>query len=60
MDIKPDLEATEFCDQNAFFFAKMSKIVCSTKEEVQTFFRDHEATTGPAFDHFHWFEVTKV
>lgn len=58
MELKPDLEATGYSDQNAFYFAKMSRVAYSTKDEVQSFFKDNETTTGLVFDHFHWFEVS--
>ena len=59
VEVKPDLKTTEFSCQNAFFFAKMSKIAYSTKEEVQEFMLGSEAHKGLGFDHFHWFEVTQ-
>ena len=56
--LKPDLEATEFSCQNAFFFAKMSSIAYSTREEVRLFMQgDGAKHNGLGFDRFYWFEV---
>ena len=57
MEFKPDLEAKSFSCQNAFFFAKMSKIAYSTKDEVRDIMQGGETNTGLGFDHFYWFEV---
>ena len=57
MELKPDLEATGFSCQNAFYFANMSKIAYSTKEEVRMIMQGDK---GLGFDHFHWFEVSPV
>ena len=57
MEIKPDLEATGFSCQNAFFFAKMSRIAYSTREEVRQLMQGDETKKGLGFDRFHWFEV---
>lgn len=58
-EFKPELEATKFSVQNAFFFAKMSKIAYATREEVHAFMQGNEGATdrGLGFDHFYWFEV---
>ena len=57
MEFKPDLEATEFSYQNAFFFSKMSRIAYSTREEVRDLMQGDGTNKGLGFDHFYWFEV---
>lgn len=59
MEIKPDLEATGFSCQNAFFFAKMSKIAYLPRDEARNVFMGNETDTGMGFDHFYWYEVRK-
>lgn len=57
--MKLDLEATSFSEQNAFFLAKMSKIVYDTPEEVKTFLESIAfwGTGASAQKMFEWFEV---
>lgn len=57
MELKPDLQATDFSYQNAFFFAKMSKIVYFPKSEVRGLLKGNETSAGMGFDHFYWYEV---
>lgn len=52
-----DLKATKFSVQNAFYFARMSKIVYSDKSEVEGLLRGNDTSVGMGFNHFHWFEV---
>lgn len=57
MELKPDLSATSFSAQNAFFFAKMSKIAYWPKAEVQGFMQGNDTSNGLGYDRFYWFEV---
>lgn len=59
MELKPDLETTEFSCQNAFFFAKMSRIAYLPREEARGLFKGNETNAGMGFEHFYWYEVRK-
>lgn len=59
MELKPDLQATDFSCQNAFYFAKMSKIAYLPKDEARGLFKGNKTTPGMGFDHFYWYEVRK-
>ena len=57
VELKPDLETSDFSCQNAFFFAKMSKIAYLPRDEARGVFLGNETSAGMGFDHFHWYEV---
>lgn len=59
VELKPDLTATGFSAQNAYFFSMMSKIVYSPKLEVEGAIKGNATNKGLelGFDHFFWFEV---
>lgn len=57
VELKPDLSATSFSAQNAFFFAKMSKIAYLPKAEVQGLMQGNDTNEGIGYDRFYWFEV---
>lgn len=59
VELKPDLEATEFSCQNAFFFAKMSKIAYLPKDQARSFLKGNKTNAGVGFDHFYWYEVRR-
>ncbi|CAM9414270.1 unnamed protein product, partial [Laminaria digitata] len=59
VELKPDLQATGFSIQNAFFFAKMSKIAYLPRDEARNVFKGNETGTGMGFDHFYWYEADK-
>ncbi|CAM9387975.1 unnamed protein product [Hapterophycus canaliculatus] len=52
-----DLDASEFSLQNAFYFARMSKIVYDSKNEVEGMLKGNDTSSGMGFNHFHWFEA---
>ncbi|CAN0019804.1 unnamed protein product [Scytosiphon promiscuus] len=55
--MKIDLDATTFSLQNAFYFARMSKIVYDEKGEVEGMLKGNDTNAGMGFEHFHWFEA---
>lgn len=57
MAVEPDLKATSFSAQNAYFFAKLSTIAYMTKTEVEGVMKGDDNQVGLGFDRFHWFQV---
>lgn len=55
--MKPDVMAKGFSAQNAYYFARMSKIVYSPGNEVEGLIAGNATCEGLGFDRFHWFEV---
>lgn len=55
--MKPDVTAKGFSAQNAYYFARMSKIVYSPGNEVKGLIVGNATCEGLGFDRFHWFEV---
>lgn len=55
--MKPDLSATSFSPQNAFFFANLSKIAYYPEKEARGLVKGNSTCGGLGFDRFHWFEV---
>lgn len=55
--MKPDLRATEFSAQNAYFFANLSKIAYKPEQEARGLVKGNSTCEGLGFDRFHWFEV---
>lgn len=55
--MKIDLDVTKFSIQNAFYFARMSKIVYDDKNVVEGLLKGNGTNAGMGFKHFHWFEV---
>lgn len=58
--LKPDLEATSFSAQNAYFFAKLSTIAYMTKAEAEGVVKGSATEAGLGFDRFHWFQVGHI
>lgn len=58
MEIKPDLSAgSKFSEQNAFFLAKMCRVVRRKESAARAFFQGDGTTPGLGYEHFFWFEV---
>ncbi|CAM9248043.1 unnamed protein product [Scytosiphon promiscuus] len=57
VSMKPDLSATSFSPQNAFFFANLSKIAYSPEKEARGLVLGNSTYEGLGFDRFHWFEA---
>lgn len=57
VQLKPDLQATSFSEQNAYFFAKMSSIAYKSKSETEGLIKGNATHAGLGFDYFHWFQV---
>lgn len=55
--LEPDLTATSFSAQNAYYFSMMSKMVYAPKAEVDGMLKGNATNPGLGFDRFHWFEV---
>lgn len=55
--MKPDLRATKFSPQNAFFFASLSKMAYKPKNEAMGLVKGNSTFEGVGFDSFYWFEV---
>lgn len=55
--MKPDLSAMAFSPQNAYFFARMSKIAYVPEDEAKAQVVGSDECEGLGFDRFHWFEV---
>lgn len=58
VEMKPDLDATKFSPQNAYFFARLSKMAYRASHEVQGLLVGNSTSAGLGFDRFHWFEVS--
>lgn len=58
--MKPDLKATTFSPQNAFYFSMLSKIAYKPKNEARGIVQGNSTSAGLGFDRFHWFEVSSV
>lgn len=58
--MKPDLKATKFSPQNAYYFARLSRMAYKMKNEVEGLLVGNATSTGLGFDRFHWFEVKHV
>lgn len=56
--MKPDLSATTFSPQNAYYFARLSKMAYRKKHEVEGLLAGNSTSKGLGFDRFHWFEVS--
>lgn len=56
--MKPDLRATTFSPQNAYFFALLSKMSYAEQSEVKGFLAGNWTSEGLGFDRFHWFTVS--
>eukprot|EP00904_Undaria_pinnatifida_P008926 jgi/Undpi1/5163/HiC_scaffold_19.g08514.m1 len=57
VEMKPDLDATKFSPQNAYFFARLSKMAYRASHEVQGLLVGNSTSAGLGFDRFHWFEA---
>lgn len=59
--VRVDNEATEFSQQNAYFFAEMSEICYKTEGEVKLFLESNDfwGSGVTAGDNFEWFEVQR-
>ena len=57
VEMKPDLAATTFSAQNAYFFANLSKIAYKPEQEARGLVKGNSTCEGLGFDRFHWFEV---
>lgn len=55
--MKPDLRATAFSRQNAYFFARLSVMAYKEHSEVEGFLAGNSTSKGLGFDRFQWFEV---
>ncbi|CAM9368027.1 unnamed protein product [Hapterophycus canaliculatus] len=55
--MKPDLSATSFSPQNAFFFATLSKFAYSPEKEAEGLVKGNSTSEGLGFNRFHWFEA---
>lgn len=57
--MRPDLRVMpqKFSEQNAFFFATLSKLAYRTKSEAEGFLKGNATCEGLGFTDFHWFEV---
>ena len=55
--LEPDLTATSFSVQNAYYFSRLSKMVYAPKDEVEGMLKGNTTSPGMGFDRFHWFEV---
>lgn len=55
--MKPDLRATKFSAQNAFYFASLSQIAYKPEKEATGLVKGNSTCVGLGFDRFHWFEV---
>lgn len=55
--LEPDLNTTTFSMQNAYYFARMSKMVYLPQGEVEGLLKGNETAAGMGFNHFYWFEV---
>lgn len=58
--LKPDLEATSFSAQNAYFFAKLSTIAYMPMAEAEGVVKGSATEAGLGFDRFHWFQVRYI
>lgn len=56
--MKPELTATGFSAQNAYFFAEMSRIAYSPENEVEGLIAGNATCEGLGYDRFHWFQVS--
>lgn len=56
--MKPDIRATTFSPQNAYFFALLSKLSYAKHSEVEGFLAGNSTSEGLGFDHFYWFTVS--
>lgn len=56
--MKPDVRATTFSPQNAYFFALLSKLSYADLSEVKGFLTGNRTSEGLGFDRFHWFTVS--
>lgn len=57
VEMKPDLKATKFSPQNAYYFARLSRMAYKMKNEVEGLLVGNATSTGLGFDRFHWFEA---
>ncbi|CAN0019599.1 unnamed protein product [Scytosiphon promiscuus] len=57
--MKPDLEATTFSPQNAFYFARLANIAYKPKNEAKGLVKGNSTSAGLGFDRFHWFEASE-
>ena len=59
MEIKPDLEATSFSEQNAYFLAEMCLLAYEDKDQVRSALESQGfwGAGVSAGDNFQWFEV---
>lgn len=57
VEMKPDLQATTFSPQNAFYFARLANIAYKPKNEAMGLVKGNSTSAGLGFDRFHWFEV---
>lgn len=57
VEMNPDLRATTFSPQNAYYFARLSKIAYRKKNEVEGLLAGNSTFKGLGFNRFHWFEV---
>eukprot|EP00752_Nemacystus_decipiens_P002420 g2281.t1 len=57
VELKPDLTATSFSAESAFFFATMSKLVYLPEADVRLVLHGDGTGSGMGFKHFYWFEA---
>lgn len=58
VEVKPDVAAKGFSAQNAYYFAKLSKIAYLPRDEVEGRIVGNAAGAGLGYDRFHWFQVS--